>query len=74
MYHAHDPAVAAALAKAGTLPPNMREALNALDASAGLRRQLGDGFVNSYLKLRRAHWQEYTAHLSTWELQEYLDC
>jgi len=74
MYHAHDPAVAAALATAGKLPPNLREALNALDASAGLRRQLGDGFVDAYLKLRRAHWEAYTSHLSQWEIQEYLDC
>eukprot|EP00967_Tisochrysis_lutea_P043380 scaffold52414_cov33-Tisochrysis_lutea.AAC.1 len=74
MYDTHDPRVAAALSAAGRLPPNLREALEALDGSAGLRRQLGNGFVDSYLKLRRAHWQDYTSHLSHWEVKEYLDC
>ena len=33
----------------------------------------GAPFVSSYLKLRRAHWAEYTAQLTPWELQTYLD-
>jgi len=29
--------------------------------------------VDSYLKLRRAHWAEYMAQLTPWELETYLD-
>ena len=39
-----------------------------------MRAGLGDAFVDSYVKLRRAHWEEYAAHLSQWEVQTYLDC
>ena len=37
------------------------------------RDGLGDDFVASYLKLRRQHWDEYTAQLTPWELATYLD-
>mmetsp|Transcript_90858 Transcript_90858/g.231203 ORF Transcript_90858/g.231203 Transcript_90858/m.231203 type:complete len:491 (-) Transcript_90858:157-1629(-) len=67
-------ASAAARARAGRLPRSLRDALDALDDSAAMRRNLGDAFVDSYLKLRRAHWDEYTAELSAWEVQQYLDC
>ena len=48
-------------------------ALDNLDGSAALRAHLGDAFVDSYLKLRRAHWDEYAADLSPWEWRAYLD-
>ena len=41
--------------------------------SAAMRTGLGDPFVDSYLKLRTAHWQEFQAYLSPWEVQMYLD-
>ncbi|EOD28928.1 putative glutamine synthetase [Emiliania huxleyi CCMP1516] len=55
------------------LPSNLAGALEALDASSPLRSGLGDAFVDSYLKLRRAHWAEYMAQLTPWELETYLD-
>ena len=74
MYDASDPVVAAAVAAAPALPKSLPAALDALDDSAAMRAGLGDAFVDSYVKLRRAHWEEYAAHLSQWEIQTYLDC
>ena len=73
MYDASDPVVAAAVAAAPALPKSLPAALDALDDSAAMRAGLGDAFVDSYVKLRRAHWEEYAAHLSQWELSNYLD-
>ena len=67
-------AFAAAVAAAPALPKSLPAALDALDASGAMRAGLGDAFVDSYVKLRRAHWEEYAAHLSQWEIQTYLDC
>jgi len=73
MYDPSDPVVAAAIAAAPPLPGDLPAALNNLDASVTLRSTLGDGLVDSYLKLRRAHYNEYAGHLSAWEMQQYLD-
>ena len=74
MYDASDPVVAAAVAAAPPLPESLPAALDALEGSGALRAALGGEFVESYVKLRRAHYDEYAAHLSPWELQAYLDC
>jgi glutamine synthetase len=73
MYNAHDPAVAAAAAMGKPLPATLAAALDELDGCEPLRDALGAPFVDSYLKLRRAHWQEYCAQLTPWELATYLD-
>ena len=36
-------------------------------------RHLGDAFVDSYVKLRRAHWAEYAGTVTPWERAQYLD-
>ena len=56
------------------LPDNLLDALRALDASSVLRSRLGSGFVESYLKLKRAEWQTHSRHVSTWEREQMLDC
>lgn len=56
------------------LPLNLLDALRALDASAPLRGGLGDRFVDSYLKLKHAEWQQYSSHLSEWERKATMDC
>ena len=73
MYDGAAPAGAAASAAAPQLPKMLPAALDNLDGSAALRAHLGDAFVDSYLKLRRAHWDEYAADLSPWEWRAYLD-
>ena len=66
-------AEAAAIKAAPPLPSNLKAALDALDSSQALRAGLTDAFVDSYLKLRRAHWDEYARHLSPWEIEAYFD-
>jgi glutamine synthetase len=56
------------------LPLNLLDALRALDGSTVLRQRLGDGFVDSYLRLRHREWNEYCAHLTEWESRTTLDC
>ena len=73
MYDPSDPVAAAAIKAAPPLPSNLKAALDALDSSQALRAGLTDAFVDSYLKLRRAHWDEYARHLSPWEIEAYFD-
>ena len=56
------------------LPLNLLDALRALEASTVLKAGLGASFISSYLKLRRADWNEYARHLTEWERQSTLDC
>jgi glutamate---methylamine ligase len=55
------------------LPLNLLDALRAFDASATLRQALGSGFVDSYVKLRMAEWNDYMRHLTEWERDRTLD-
>lgn len=55
------------------LPLNLLDALRSLDASALLREALGSPFVDSYVKLRMAEWQDFVSHLSEWERERSLD-
>ena len=59
--------------EARRLPGNLLDALRALDASAMLRAALGSPFVDSYVKLRMAEWQDYMSHLTDWERERSLD-
>jgi glutamine synthetase len=56
------------------LPLNLLDALRAFDKSKVLRRSLGDGFADSYLRLKMDDWNEHQRHLSEWERQRTLDC
>ena len=56
------------------LPLNLLDALRALEASTVLKNGLGASFISSYLKLRRADWNDYARHLTEWERQTTLDC
>jgi glutamine synthetase len=55
------------------LPANLLDALRALDSCAMLRSALGVDFVDSYVKLRMADWNDYMSHLSEWERDRSLD-
>jgi glutamate---methylamine ligase len=56
------------------LPLNLLDALRALQSSETLRASLGGGFVDAYIKLRMADWQDYMRHHTEWERQRTLDC
>lgn len=73
MYDMSDPIVAEAVRAAPPLPTDLPAALDNLDRSSAMRTGLGDELVDSYLKLRRAHYLDYTSQLTAWEMQAYLD-
>ncbi|MGD9502365.1 MAG: type III glutamate--ammonia ligase [Methyloceanibacter sp.] len=56
------------------LPLNLLDALRVTQKSELLRRELGDEFVDSYVKLKMREWNDYAGHLSTWERSATLDC
>ena len=59
--------------KAPTLPLNLADALRALSASKAMREWLGGEFIDGYVKLKTAEWQEYMRHFSEWERDNALD-
>jgi glutamine synthetase type III len=56
------------------LPLNLLDALRLLEKSSVLRAGLGAAFIDAYLKLRHADWNDYARHLTEWERQTTLDC
>ncbi|MFO7477354.1 MAG: type III glutamate--ammonia ligase, partial [Methyloceanibacter sp.] len=56
------------------LPLNLLDALRLTAKSQLLRRELGDEFVDSYVKLKMREWNDYTRHLTGWERANTLDC
>jgi glutamine synthetase len=63
-------------APAGTkkLPLNLLDALRLTETSQLLRRELGDEFVDSYVKLKTKDWNECQRQLTPWERATTLDC
>jgi glutamine synthetase len=55
------------------LPLNLLDALRAFEASTTLREAFGSEFVDSYVKLRLAQWNDYMRHLTDWEREHTLD-
>ena len=56
------------------LPLNLLDAVRLFDKSKVARAAFGDAFVSSYVKLKLAEWQRYSATLSPWERENTLDC
>jgi glutamine synthetase type III len=56
------------------LPPNLLDALRCLESNDILRDALGESFTTAYLKLKHQVWNEYSAHISSWEVENTLDC
>jgi glutamine synthetase type III len=65
----HDPTTQATL-----LPNNLLDALRALESCSVLKAHLGEAFIAAYLKLKYQEWEQYTGHLSQWEIQHTIDC
>jgi glutamate---methylamine ligase len=63
----------AAPADVRRLPLNLLDALRAFQTSTLLRETLGAGFVDSYVKLRMAQWNDYMRHLTEWEREHTLE-
>ena len=59
--------------EAGRLPANLREAVDSLEADAGLTRALGAQFVGYYAAIKRAEIARFERTVTDWEQREYFD-
>lgn len=58
---------------AAPVPTNLVAALDALKKDTGLQDAMGHDIIASYLKLKRAEWDQYLSHYSAWERTNALD-
>ena len=56
------------------LPGNLLDALRCLENNTVLAKAMGESFVDSYLKLKYQQWNQYSNHISSWELDNTLNC
>ena len=56
----------------GTLPQNLAEALDALEADSVISGALAP-VTSEFVKLKRMEWIEYMRHVSDWEIKSYLE-
>jgi glutamine synthetase len=56
----------------GWLPRSLGEAIDALEADPLARRVFGDAMFDSYVTEKRAEWDSFAAHVSSWETDRYL--
>ena len=56
----------------GSLPSDLREALDEMEGSSLVRTALGEHVFDWYLTNKRAEWNEYRSTVSEWELERYL--
>jgi glutamine synthetase len=55
------------------LPQNLNEALDALEDDPVLTEAMGNDLAQEFLKLKRMEWVEYQRHVSSWEVERYLE-
>lgn len=58
---------------AARLPSSLDAALDALDASACMRRALGDARVDWFLRIKRFELARFHAEVTAWEQREYFE-
>jgi glutamine synthetase len=57
----------------GVLPQNLNEALDALEEDPVLTNAMGKDLGEEFTRLKRMEWVEYQRHVSTWEVERYLE-
>src|SRR5215831_7230135 len=55
-----------------SLPETLGEAIDEFSKSELMRRTFGDHIFDSYVKLKRAEWDDYRVQLTQWEVDRYL--
>jgi len=60
--------------KAKRLPLSLVDAVRLTEKSKILRQMMGNNLIDSYCKLKMEQWNEYSRHLTQWELDNTLDC
>ena len=55
------------------LPHDLGAAIEALARDSTLKAVLGDAFCEEFIKLKRREWDDFSLHVSDWELKRYAD-
>jgi len=56
----------------GWLPRSLGEAIDAMESDPLVRAVFGDAMYDSYVAEKRAEWDSFNAHVSSWEAERYL--
>lgn len=56
-----------------TLPPNLGQAIDALESDEVVLDALGDHIAEKFIEAKRAEFDEYRASVSEWEIDQYLE-
>ena len=56
-----------------TIPHSLYETLEYLKQDDLIRKTLGKITFQKYIKAKTQEWNEYSEHISQWELDEYLE-
>ncbi|MCJ8209638.1 glutamine synthetase family protein [Mucilaginibacter sp. RS28] len=57
----------------GSIPSNLRDAALAMQDSAIARELFGETFVSHFTKTRLWEWQQYSSHVTNWEIKRYFE-
>jgi glutamine synthetase len=57
----------------GTLPRDLEEALECLEADRALREAVGEEIISRFLQIKRREWEDFATAVHPWELERYLD-
>ena len=56
----------------GALPGDLNEAIKAAEGGELLRKVFGDALLEKFIKNKKLEWERYRAHVSDYELNNYL--
>ena len=56
----------------GTLPANLREAIDELEKDDLVCDTLGSHLLESFIEAKRMEWEEYRVQVTKWEIERYL--
>ena len=54
------------------LPRDLSAAIDEFEADSLSREVFGEALYNSFIDYKRAEWDSYQFHISTWETERYL--
>lgn len=57
-----------------SLPKNLYEAIQEMSKSEFMKDVLGEEVFDKYIDAKTGEWMEYTAQVTDWEIDRYLDC
>ena len=54
-------------------PGTLIEAISEFEKDAFVRNVIGEHISNRYVEARKREWAQYTAQISEWEIEQYLN-